>query len=79
MLTIAQNYAMQWLVVLPLELISASITINYWDVGQKYPHVIFVTIFLFGIVGINLFGVRGYGEGEFFFSIVKVAAIIGYM
>jgi amino acid transporter len=78
-LTGLQNYALQWLVVLPLEIISASITINYWDVGQQYPHAIFVTVFLFGIIGINLFGVRGYGEGEFFFSIVKVTAIIGYM
>ena len=70
---------MQWLVVLPLEIISASITINYWDTEQKYPHAIFVTVFLFGIMAINLFGVRGYGEGEFLFSIIKVAAIIGYM
>jgi amino acid transporter len=52
---------MQWLVVLPLEIISASITINYWDTEQKYPHAIFVTVFLFGIMAINLFGVRGYG------------------
>lgn len=70
---------MQWLVVLPLEIISASITINFWDRDQQYPHAIFVTIFLFGIMGINLFGVKGYGEGEFLFSIIKVTAIIGYM
>jgi amino acid transporter len=70
---------MQWLVVLPLEIISASITINFWDVNQQYNHAIFVTIFLLIIIGINLFGVRGYGEGEFFFSIIKVIAIIGYM
>jgi amino acid transporter len=31
------------------------------------------------IVSINLFGVRGYGEWEFALSIIKVAAIIGYM
>jgi len=70
---------MQWLVVLPLEVIAASITINFWDRHEKYDHAIFVTIFLVVIISINLFGVKGYGEAEFFFSLVKVIAVIGYM
>ncbi|TEY86496.1 hypothetical protein BOTCAL_0007g00230 [Botryotinia calthae] len=74
-----QNYAMQWLVVLPLEIIAASITIDFWDIQQRYDHAIFVTVFLFTIIGINMFGVKGYGEAEFFFAIVKVVAIIGYI
>jgi amino acid transporter len=78
-LTTCQNYAMQWLVVLPLEIIAASITINFWDVKGEYDHAIFVAVFLFVIVLINMFGVKGYGEAEFFFSIVKVIAVIGYM
>lgn len=74
-----QNYAMQWLVVLPLEIIAASITINYWDVAGRHHNAIFVTIFLLLIVSINLFGVKGYGEAEFVFSLVKVIAVIGYV
>lgn len=70
---------MQWLVVLPLEIIAASITIDFWDTAQRYNHAIFVTVFLFTIIGINLFGVKGYGEAEFIFAIVKIVAIIGYM
>lgn len=70
---------MQWLVVLPLEIIAASITIDFWDTSQRYTHSIFVTVFLFTIIVINMFGVKGYGEAEFFFAIVKVIAIIGYM
>lgn len=65
--------------VLPLEIISASITINFWDERGKYDHAIFVSVFLSVIVVINLFGVKGYGEAEFFFAIVKVVAVIGYM
>jgi yeast amino acid transporter len=68
---------MQWLVVLPLEVIAASVTINFWK--PQLDHAIFVTIFLIVIVGINLFGVKGYGEAEFFFSIIKVVAVIGFM
>ncbi|CZT47915.1 probable amino acid transport protein GAP1 [Rhynchosporium secalis] len=73
------NYAMQWLCVLPLEIIAASITVNYWDDQQKYPHSIFVSIFLVLIVTINMFGVRGYGEAEFIFSLVKIVAVIGFI
>jgi len=38
-----------------------------------------VTLFLVMIVMINFFGVKGYGEAEFVFSVIKVTAVIGYM
>ena len=31
------------------------------------------------IITINLFGVKGYGEAEFFFAIIKIIAVIGFM
>ncbi|ORY56686.1 amino acid permease-domain-containing protein [Pseudomassariella vexata] len=71
------NYALQWLVVLPLEIIAASITISYWN--PDLDRAIFVTIFLVIIIGINLFGVKGYGEAEFIFAIIKVVAVIGFI
>ncbi|KAJ6786802.1 hypothetical protein PWT90_03853 [Aphanocladium album] len=71
------NYALQWLSVLPLEIIAASLTIGYWN--DKLTKAIFVTIFLTTIVLINMFGVKGYGEAEFLFSIIKVIAVIGFI
>ena len=71
------NYAMGWLVVLPLELTAASITVNYWNSGLNVG--IFITIFLVVIVAINLCGVRGYGEAEFIFSFIKVISVIGFI
>lgn len=71
------NYAMQWLVVLPLEVVAASITIDYW--GSSISNAAWVAIFLVVIVIINLFGVKGYGEAEFVFAIIKVVAVIGFM
>ena len=68
---------MQWLVILPLEIVSGTIVINFWN--NRLDHAIFVTIFLVAITIINLFGVKGYGEAEFFSSTVKVVAIIGFM
>ncbi|KAK3694627.1 amino acid permease-domain-containing protein [Podospora appendiculata] len=71
------NYALQWLVVLPLEIIAASITVGYWN--SDLQRAIFVTIFLSTIIIINLFGVKGYGEAEFVFAIIKITAVIGFI
>lgn len=72
------SYAMQWLIVLPLEIVAASITVNYWTQGS-ISEAAWVTMFLLLIISINLFGVKGYGEAEFVFSIVKIIAVIGFM
>ena len=71
------NYALNWLCVLPLEIVSASITVDYW--GSRINNAAWVSVFLVLIVMINFIGVRGYGEAEFVFSMVKVVAVIGYM
>jgi amino acid transporter len=63
--------------VLPLEIIAASLTIGYWN--DTLTRAIFVTIFLTVIILINMFGVKGYGEAEFTFSLIKVIAVIGFM
>lgn len=73
------NYAMQWLIVLPLEIVAAAITVNYWDKQKTISPAVWVTVFWLLIVSINLFGVKGYGEAEFVFSLVKVLAVIGFI
>lgn len=71
------NYAILWLTVLPLELVAASIAVDYW--GTTIPKPLFITIFYVLIVVINLFGVEAYGETEFTFSTIKVIAVVGFM
>lgn len=73
----AWNYALQWLVVLPLELVAAAITIQYWD--DTTNPAAYCVIFYCLIIVINFFGVKGYGEAEFVFSSIKVLAIIGFI
>ena len=68
---------MQWIAVLPLEIIAAALTVRYWN--TTVPSSVFVTIFLVVIVVINLAGIRGYGEAEFIFAIVKIVAVVGFM
>ena len=54
-------------------------TIGYWPGGEKVDAAVWVTVFLVVIIAINLFGVKGYGEAEFVFSLIKVIAVIGFM
>lgn len=66
-----------WLIVLPLELVAAAMCIKYWN--DSINPVAWVAIFYILIVLINLFGVKGYGEAEFYLSIVKVFALTGFI
>lgn len=58
---------------------AASITLRFWSGARETNPAAWVTIFLFVIISINLFGVKGYGEAEFVFSIIKVTAVIGFI
>lgn len=71
------NYALQWIGVLPLEVLAGAMTIGYWN--KEINKAIFVTIFLVIIFIINLFGAKGYGEAEFIFAIIKVTAVVGFI
>ncbi|KAF2477235.1 AAT family amino acid transporter [Lindgomyces ingoldianus] len=75
----AWNYALSWLVTLPLEIVAASITVGYWPGSRNVNPAAWVTIFLAVIISINLFGVKGYGEAEFVFSIIKILAVVGFI
>jgi amino acid transporter len=58
--------------------VAASITMFYWPGARSINPAAWVTIFLVLIISINLFGVRGYGEAEFVFSTIKIAAVVGF-
>ncbi|CCE61333.1 hypothetical protein TPHA_0A02500 [Tetrapisispora phaffii CBS 4417] len=74
---ISTIYVLQWFFVLPLEILSSAITVQYWN--DTIDPVVFVAIFYCAIVSINLFGVRGFGEAEFVFSTIKVITVTGFI
>jgi amino acid transporter len=71
------NYVFQWAIVLPLELVVAGITVGYWD--RDISVGVWITVFLLFIVIVNVFGVLGYAEEEFWSSVLKLAAISIFM
>ncbi|KAI5286617.1 hypothetical protein KEM54_006642 [Ascosphaera aggregata] len=71
------NYVMQWAIVLPLELTVAALTVNYWH--NSVNIAVWITSFLIAILIINVFGVLGYGEFEFWAALLKLVAVIIFM
>lgn len=70
------NYLAQWLVLLPLELVAASITIRYWN--DRINSDAWVAIFYSAIAFVNMLDVKSFGEAEFILSMIKILAIIGF-
>jgi AAT family amino acid transporter len=69
------TYWLMWVVSIMAELTAAAIYINYW-----FPHVpqwVTALVFLVVLFVANLISVKVFGEIEFWFSIVKVVALIG--
>lgn len=71
------NYGLLWFCTLPLELVAASMTVQYWN--NEINAAAWVSIFYVFVVGINMFGAKGYGEAEFWFSLSKVIAVCGFI
>ncbi|KAF2154125.1 AAT family amino acid transporter [Myriangium duriaei CBS 260.36] len=76
---IGWDYAISWLTILPFEITAACITINFWPGGAAVNPAVWVTVFLVVLIGIQVFGVRGYGEVEFFLAIIKICACLGFI
>lgn len=71
------NYWAQWVTTAPLELVTAAITIKFWNASIDSDA--FVVIFFMLVTFINLFGVKGYGVAEFIMNSVKLVALAGFV
>jgi len=63
--------------VLPLELVVASFTVGYWN--EDINVAAWISLFLAAVVIINVFGVLGFAEEEFWSSILKLGAVVTFM
>ena len=69
------NYWMSWILVGMVDITAMAIFVKFWFPGlaQWIPALVSLGL----IYGINLCGVRTFGELEFWLSLVKVVAILG--
>ncbi|QIK84936.1 amino acid permease [Sanguibacter sp. HDW7] len=69
------NYWFNYIAVAMVELAVVGGFVNYWFPGV--PKWLSAAFFLVSITAINLIGVKAFGEFEFWFAMIKVAAVIG--
>jgi amino acid transporter len=74
---ITWNYCIQWLSVIAIELVTASMTIKFWNTSVNSD--VWVTIFYIVILLINFKGAKGYGEGEFILGSCKLLMLVGFI
>lgn len=67
------NYLLMWLVSFPSELVGCSLTVSYWNTSVN--PAVWVAIFYVFVLLLNLFGVKGFAETEFYMSIFKVVSL----
>ncbi|MFS1539853.1 MAG: amino acid permease [Candidatus Phlomobacter fragariae] len=68
------NYWYNWAVTIAVDLVAAQLVMGYW-----FPEIdgwIWSTIFLFIIFMLNYISVKGFGEAEYWFSLIKVVTVI---
>ncbi|KAF2138977.1 uncharacterized protein K452DRAFT_232948 [Aplosporella prunicola CBS 121167] len=71
------TYWFKYIIVTPNQLTAAALVIQYWCPPEKVNPGVFITVFFVVIVAINYFGVRFFGEFEFWLSSLKVVVIVG--
>ena len=71
------NYWYNWAITVAFELVAVQFIMKFWfpDVPGFYWSAIFLAV----IFGINALSVKGFGESEFFFSLIKVLAILVFI
>lgn len=74
---VPQTYWFKYIIVTPNQLTAAALVIQYWCPPQRVNPGVWITIFLVVIIAINYFGVRAFGEFEFWLSSIKVLVIVG--
>lgn len=70
------NYFYTQCITVPVEVTAAQIILTFWD-NSHTRGIVYTAIIMVLMCSINLFGVRYFGESEFFFAIIKLSLITG--
>lgn len=71
------NYWYNWAVTIAVELVAAAIIMKYWY--PEVPGIVWSGAALFLMFALNAISVKGFGEGEYWFSLIKVVTVIGFI
>ncbi|MGW7162801.1 amino acid permease [Paenibacillus taichungensis] len=71
------NFWYNWAVTIAAELAAATVLIKYWF--PESSSMLWSLLFLVLIFALNVLSVKGYGESEYWFAIIKVATVIIFL
>lgn len=70
------SYWFKYIITTPNQLTAAALVIQYWVPREHVNPGVFIAVFLVVIICINYFGIRFFGEFEFWLSSLKVIIIV---
>ncbi|KAI5457532.1 dicarboxylic amino acid permease [Mariannaea sp. PMI_226] len=73
------TYWFKYIILSPNQVTAAALIIQYWVSPDKVNPGVFITIFLVALFIINYFGVRLFGEFEFWLSSFKIIVVVGLL
>ncbi|WP_139492085.1 amino acid permease [Brevibacillus dissolubilis] len=71
------NYWYNWAITIAVELAAGSLIMKFWFPDSS--SMLWSAVFLALMLGLNLLAVKGYGESEYWFSMIKVATVIIFL
>lgn len=71
------NYWYNWAVTIAVELVAAQLVMQYWF--PDIPGIIWSASFLTLMFLLNAISVRGFGEAEYWFALIKVVTVIAFI
>ena len=71
------NFWFSWAVVVAVDLVASQLVMAYWF--PNVPGLVWSALFMMIMVALNAFSAKGFGEAEYWFSLIKVVAVVGFL
>lgn len=71
------NYWYNWAITIAAELSAATLIMKFWFPNS--PSILWSALFLILMLGLNLLSVKGYGESEYWFAMIKIITVIVFI
>lgn len=71
------NYWYSWAITIAVELAAAQLVMRYWF--PDTPGIVWSASFMVLMFGLNAFSVKGFGEAEFWFALIKVVTVVAFI
>ena len=74
---IGWNYWYNWAVTIAVELVATNLVMQFWF--PSVPGIVWSGLFLFLKFALNAISVRGFGESEYWFALIKVITLVLFL